>query len=200
VICAGKNFAGHTKEMGDKTPPKEPVIFLKPNSSVLQSPSVVHVPEKLGLLHHEVELCLLISKDLKEIDEDDVAEHIAGFCVGLDLTLRGKQNTLKDKSHPWELSKAFDNSCILGAFLQLKEISSLNISLKVNEYLRQNSNTKLMIFSPERLISFASQFFTLKKGDIVMCGTPEGVGPLSDGDLVEAYIENLPPLTLKISR
>ncbi len=200
IICVGKNYADHSKEMGDKSIPKEPVIFLKPNSALVQSPAKVDIPSSLGLLHHEVELCFLIGKVGKDVSISEAKNHICAFSVGIDFTLREKQKSLKEKGHPWELAKGFDDSAVIGEFSDLNEISDLQISLKINNDLKQNSNTNKMIFTPYKILSFISEYMTLKSGDIVMCGTPEGVGPVSNADEIEAEISGIPVLKFKVIR
>lgn len=194
VVCVGKNYRDHVKEMGDARPPAHPVIFLKPNSAIANNPAEITVPSSLGLLHHEIELCLMIGVTGKDI---------AAAAVGIDLTLREIQSKLKKAGHPWEISKAFDNSAILGRFMPVDcqdDLLALDIVLEVNCSVKQSANTGEMIFRPEQIIDHVSKYISLKEGDIIMCGTPSGVGPLKDGDEVSARIKGLPELKFKLKR
>lgn len=202
VICVGRNYVLHIEEMGGVGIPEIPTIFLKPNSAITFSEKI-SVPEKLGLLHHEVELCFVVHGTCKNISEKDAAKHIAGFSVGLDLTLRDLQSKAKKSGSPWDLSKGFDNAAVFGKFtskVELKDMLSADISLHVNGKVRQNSNTSLMIFSPARVLSFVSSYMTIDDGDVFMCGTPDGVAELVGGDVVEANIQRLSPLKIKVER
>jgi len=146
---------------------------------------------------------MLIGRGCRFVKETDAMAFVSAYCVGLDLTLRDMQSASKKSGGPWSLSKGFDRSAPLGAFVSASEIRdpmALEILLKVNGDVRQRSNTSQMIFSPARIISYLSSYMTLEAGDIVMTGTPEGVGPLLDGDSVVAELELCPPLELKILR
>lgn len=203
VICVGRNFAEHIREMGGADIPAEPTIFIKPNSAISFGDSSVFIPECLGLLHHEVELCCLIGRTCKDTDDDGAASAISGYAVGLDLTLRDRQLASKKEGGTWDLAKGFDGSTPIGGFVPSNAVpdpSDLDISLRVNGELKQNGNTSYMIFSPPRIISFVSHFMTIEVGDIIMCGTPEGVGPLADGDRLLAEIAGLPKLSIDIRR
>lgn len=192
IICVGKNFPSHITEMGNEGRPAKPIIFIKPNSAIAFNPSELLIPQDLGLLHHEVELCCVVGK-----------EGIEGYCVGLDLTLRDLQNEAKSEGLPWVLAKCFDRSAVFGMFASANEIKdpySLNISLHVNGKLRQKANTKEMIFSPTEIITYTAHYMSIEEGDIFMCGTPSGVGELKDGDEVVAEIEGIPRLEMVITR
>ena len=203
IICVGKNFADHAREMGDASPPQEPVIFIKPNSSISFAPEVVSIPETLGLLHHEVELCALLGRGGGNLGADEAQDAIAGYGVGVDFTLRDLQTEAKKKGWPWSLSKGFDSACVLGKFRSSSEIDDadgLPIGLSVNATPRQEGNTEDMIFSPSDIIRFVSQFMTLERGDVLMCGTPAGVGEVKDGDRIDAIVEGLPELSFVVRR
>lgn len=193
VVCVGKNYDAHIAEMGGKGRPAEPTIFIKPNSAIAYCPREILIPEELGLLHHEVELCCLMGEG-KAID---------AYAVGLDLTLRDLQKAAKKVGEPWALAKGFDNAAVIGEFLSAAEIADAGcctISLSVNGEVRQQAATSEMIFSPAEILSYVSRYMTVEPGDIVMCGTPEGVGPLHHGDVLAAEIAGLPRLRITIRR
>jgi 2-keto-4-pentenoate hydratase/2-oxohepta-3-ene-1,7-dioic acid hydratase in catechol pathway len=193
VICVGRNFESHIAEMRGSAGPDRPAIFIKPNSAIACCPKEIFVPEELGLLHHEVELCCLMGDELA----------VMGYAVGLDLTLRDFQAEAKRAGMPWALAKGFDNSAVFGVFVAANEVSDpsrLNISLSVNGEIRQRSCTDGMIFSQGEILSYASRFMTIEPGDVLMCGTPEGVGPLEGGDTVIAEIGGLPKLEIAVKR
>lgn len=203
VICVGRNFAEHIREMGGDDILAEPTIFIKPNSAISFGESSVFIPEDFGLLHHEVELCCLVGRTCRDIDDDGAASAISGYAVGLDLTLRDRQLASKKDGGTWDLAKGFDGSTPIGGFVPSSAVSDpadLDISLRVNGELKQSGNTSQMIFSSPRIISFVSYFMTIEVGDIIMCGTPEGVGPLADGDRLLAEITGLPKLSICIKR
>ena len=203
VICIGKNFPDHVREMGGTAPPAEPVIFIKPNSSIPPSPRKVAIPEGLGLLHHEVELCALVGEAAKDVEEKDAAALIAGFAVGIDFTLRERQAAAKSAGAPWALAKGFDSAAVLGQFLPVAEacdVSSLEMTLAVNGEVRQRGSTGDMTFSPSAILCFASRFMTIEAGDVIMCGTPAGVGEVVDGDRLVAAIGALPRLDFAVHR
>lgn len=203
VICVGKNFRDHVREMGGDAPPGEPVIFIKPNSAIVASPEQVRVPGSLGLLHHEVELCALIGSSAKDVDADAAGSLIAGWAVGLDLTLRDRQAAAKKAGAPWALSKGFDGAAVLGEFRPADdagEMTSVELVLSVNGAERQRGSAAEMVFGPASILSFASRFMTLEVGDVVMLGTPAGVGALEDGDRVEASAGDLPGLDFVLTR
>lgn len=211
VVCVGKNFSDHAREMGAKDLPGEPVIFIKPNSSIVffqtdGDPKLVNqvfVPETWGLLHHEVELCFLVGKTCSRVSDLDAKSFIVGYGVGMDLTLRDRQTEAKKNGNPWTISKGFDNSAIISSFVDAESVLEpldVSISLKVNNKILQKGNAREMIFSPSYILSYISKFMTLEEGDIFMCGTPSGVGPLSNGDCIEAEIEKMPSLRFRIVR
>jgi 2-keto-4-pentenoate hydratase/2-oxohepta-3-ene-1,7-dioic acid hydratase in catechol pathway len=203
VICVGQNFADHAKEMGGGAPPTEPVIFLKPNSSISFTPDSVYIPEDLGLLHHEVEFCALVGQGGKGLDDKAARAGIIGYAVGIDFTLREMQSEAKSGGHPWTISKGFDSSCVMGHFVpssQVGDIEGRGISLSVNGEGRQTGSASDMIFKPERILSFVSRFMTVERGDIIMCGTPAGVGEVNDGDRIAASVEGLPKLDFVVNR
>lgn len=192
VVCVGSNYAKHIKEMGS-VPSDEPVIFMKPETALCDINQPVAIPKNLGEVHHEIELAILIGESLKNADEDKVARAIAGYAVALDLTLRDLQAKLKKAGQPWEKSKAFDGSCPISGFIPISGTSNLQnvqLSLSVGDEIRQLGSTRDMITPILPLISYMSRFFTLRKGDVILTGTPEGVAPLVSGDMLKLSIDD----------
>jgi 2-keto-4-pentenoate hydratase/2-oxohepta-3-ene-1,7-dioic acid hydratase in catechol pathway len=188
VVCVGSNYAKHIKEMGSATP-EEPVLFIKPESALCDIRQPLALPQGLGSVHHEVELAILIGATLKQATEEHVAKAIVGYGVALDLTLRDLQGKLKKAGQPWEKAKGFDNSCPISGFIPAAEFTAdaqnTELSLKINGVTRQQGSTSDMIHKITPLIAYMSRFFTLRAGDVILTGTPEGVGPLASGDNLE---------------
>ncbi|WP_024555179.1 fumarylacetoacetate hydrolase family protein [Franconibacter helveticus 513] len=188
VVCVGSNYAKHIQEMGSATP-EEPVLFLKPETALCDLRQPLALPQGLGEVHHEVELAVLIGATLKQATPEHVGKAIAGYGVALDLTLRELQSKMKKAGQPWEKAKAFDNSCPVSGFIPAAEFQSdpqnTPLSLIVNGETRQNGTTADMIHKILPLIAYMSRFFTLRAGDVILTGTPEGVGPLASGDELE---------------
>jgi 5-carboxymethyl-2-hydroxymuconate isomerase len=200
IICVARNYAEHARELGNPVPDRA-VLFMKPASSILPSGGVIDIPPHVGSCHYEIELAVLIGKAGKQIEEAAALDHVAGYGVALDLTLRELQNELKAKGLPWEIAKAFDTSCPLSSFVpasQVPEPQNLRLRLRVNGELRQDGTSADMLRPVARLISEASQHFTLEAGDILLTGTPSGVGPLVSGDRVEAVIESVGTLSVSV--
>jgi acylpyruvate hydrolase len=190
-ICIGKNYAEHVKEMKSEVP-KEPVFFLKPETAYLKNGEAFYYPDFSTEIHHEVEVVLRIGKNGKNIEEKFAEKYIESIGIGIDFTARDLQAKCKEKGLPWEKAKAFDHSAPLGDFLPVenfRDFNNINFGLKVNDKIVQEGNTKDLIFSFGRVISYVSRFITLKKGDYIFTGTPEGVGPVAAGDKLEAYLE-----------
>ncbi|WP_237932741.1 fumarylacetoacetate hydrolase family protein [Buttiauxella sp. S19-1] len=193
VVCVGSNYAKHIKEMGSVTP-DEPVLFIKPESALCDIRQPLVLPQDLGSVHHEVELAILIGSTLRKATEEHVTKAIAGYGVALDLTLRDLQGKLKKAGQPWEKSKGFDNSCPISGFVLASELSgdpqNSELALKINGEIRQQGSTSDMIHKIVPLIAYMSRFFTLRAGDVILTGTPEGVGPLNGGDELEVSFAN----------
>jgi len=210
VYCVGKNYLDHIKEFDEPGKlaeiPKDPVVFLKPNSAILTGWNVVKIPEFKGKkisdnLQNEVELVIVIGKDGLNIPEDKAAQYIYGYAVGIDFTLRDIQAEEKKKGLPWTVAKGFLTSAPVSAIVKKKEIpdaGKLNISLKINGETVQSSNTSLMIFKISFIIHYISAIFSLKKGDIIFTGTPAGITKLNSGDDIEAEVENIGKLNILI--
>ncbi len=199
IICIGRNYAEHAKEMKSDVP-TEPVFFLKPETALLKDKDFYY-PEFTKDLHHEVEIVLKISKNGKHIAEEFASQYYNEIGIGIDFTARDLQMKCKEKGLPWEKAKAFDSAAPIGDFVPKENFTSLkNISfqLNINGNQRQVGNTKDLIFSFEKIISYVSQFITLKTGDLIFTGTPEGVSAVNIGDVLEASIENKKMLHLNI--
>lgn len=199
IICIGRNYSEHAKELGNEVP-EDPVIFMKPDTAVLKKGSDFYIPEFSDDVHYELEVVLKISKGGKYIRKEAASKHYEEIGLGIDFTARDLQSKLKDKGLPWELAKGFDGSAVLSDFISKEnyDLQNLNFSLAKNQELVQNGNTKDMIFSFDDIISFASQYFTLRVGDLIFTGTPQGVGKVMENDFLEAYLENQKMFGLKI--
>ncbi|WP_159567532.1 fumarylacetoacetate hydrolase family protein [Budvicia diplopodorum] len=184
VVCIGKNYSDHIKEMGDNAP-KQPLLFIKPETALCDIKQPIAIPDGFGSVHYEVELAVLIGLPLKNADEARVANAIVGYGIAIDLTLRDLQSELKKAGEPWEKAKAFDASCPISGFIpagQFGDAQQASLSLSINGEMRQRGNTKDMITPILPLIAYMSRFFTLRPGDIIITGTPSGVGAIEHGD------------------
>lgn len=200
IIGIGLNYVKHIDEM-KSMPQNNPVIFLKPNSSLHDISQPIPIPKNHGSVHHEIELAVCIGKKGYNIPIESAEDHIAGFGLALDLTLRDIQGKAKSAGLPWAIAKGFDHSCPISQFVEkhaIKDYNNLNIKLIVNGIERQNSSTANMIFKIPFLIHYISQFFTFSEGDLIITGTPEGVGPLKKGDELEASITEITTVKTKI--
>jgi 2-keto-4-pentenoate hydratase/2-oxohepta-3-ene-1,7-dioic acid hydratase in catechol pathway len=192
IICIGRNYAEHAKELGNEIP-EEPIIFMKPKSALLQSHTPFYYPEFTNELHYECELVLRICKNGKYIQERHASNYYNGITVGIDFTARDLQDEAKKKGLPWEKSKAFDNSAAVGKFIDITpEINkkNINFTLLKNKEVVQKGNSAQMIFSFDALIANISNYFSLNIGDLIFTGTPAGVGECVVGDELEALIED----------
>lgn len=192
VVCVGRNYAAHAAELGNEVP-SEPLLFIKPATSVVAMDKPLPLSKRRGQYHYEAELALLIGKPLCEASEAEALEALAGMGLALDLTLRERQSKLKAKGQPWELAKAFDGSCPLSSFVALEgprwrdadgelhdvDFQALHYRFSIDGEQRQQADTSLMLFPIARLLSEISHSFTLLPGDVVLTGTPEGVGELN---------------------
>ena len=191
IICVGRNYVDHIKELINNIP-ENPVIFFKPKTSLNES-SQFKYPSITNNLHYEVELVFKIKKEGKNIKKINAKSYIDRIAIGIDFTARDIQSKAKEERLPWDLSKGFDNSASISIFKKInffKNIDNLNFSLYKNKKEVQNGNSKLMIYKIDFLIHYISKYVTLNKGDLIFTGTPKGVGPVNVGDKLEAYIEN----------
>ncbi|MEJ7560540.1 MAG: fumarylacetoacetate hydrolase family protein [Pedobacter sp.] len=200
IIAIGRNYAAHAKELNNPVPGK-PVIFLKPDTALLKDNKPFYIPDFSQNIHFELEVVLKVAKEGKHIAEKFASKYYEEIGLGIDFTARDIQTEHKEKGLPWELAKAFDNSAAVSSFLPKEEFSdlkNLNFELKINDQTRQQGNTSFMLFSYDYIISFVSQYITLKKGDLIFTGTPEGVGQVHPGDKLQATLEGKELLNFEI--
>ncbi|MBD0257956.1 MAG: fumarylacetoacetate hydrolase family protein [Cytophagales bacterium] len=199
IIAIGRNYAEHIKELQNERP-DEPVVFLKPDTALLRDNAPFYYPDFSKDIHHEVEILLKISKEGKNIDPAFAHKYYEEIGIGIDFTARDLQQKCKTKGLPWEIAKAFNGSAPVSAFVPKAgyNLSDLDFSLRINGEIRQQGNTKLMLFNFDTIIAYVSKFFTLKTGDIVFTGTPQGVGPVQVGDRLEAFIGDKPMLSFEV--
>ena len=189
IICIGRNYANHAKELNNPIP-KEPLFFLKPDSAIIPKRNPFFIPNFSKEIHYEVELIYKIKKVGKSIDPKFSNNYYEEVGLGIDFTARDLQQICKEKGHPWEISKAFDQSALVGEeFLKINSKENINFSLKKNGKVVQKSNSDNMIFNIDEIISYVSKYITLKIGDLIFTGTPSGVGPVKIGDTLEGFID-----------
>jgi 2-keto-4-pentenoate hydratase/2-oxohepta-3-ene-1,7-dioic acid hydratase in catechol pathway len=198
IICIGRNYGEHAKELGNDIPEK-PVIFLKPDTAILKG-SDFYIPEFSNEVHYELEVVVKISKGGKYIQKENADKHYEEIGLGIDFTARDLQSELKSKGLPWELSKGFDGSAVVSSFYQKNEfdLKNLDFSLIQNKKTVQEGNTKDMLFNIDEIIAFVSQYFTLRVGDLIFTGTPKGVGKVNENDVLEAFLQDKKLFDLRI--
>ena len=192
IICVGRNYVEHINELKNKKS-SFPVLFIKPDSSLILKNNPFLIPDFAQNIHYEIEFIVKISKVGKHIQSKYSYKYYDKIGIGIDFTARTLQKELQSKGLPWEKAKAFDGSCFVGNWIDKNEfldLGNINFSLKKNGKIRQSSNTSKMIWKIDDLISYISKYFTLKIGDIVFTGTPSGVGNVEKNDLLEGFIEN----------
>ncbi len=200
LVCLGRNYSEHIRELGNEVP-ERPVIFIKPATSIVGDGEAVVIPPYSRDCHHEVELAVLIGRKGKDVPEDQAMDHVAGYGVAIDMTLRDVQGDLKEKGLPWEIAKGFDTSCPLSSFVPADRVAdphALRLRLAVNGTPRQDASTASMMRRIPAIIHEISQIFTLEEGDILLTGTPEGVGPVVAGDKMKAEIEGIGVLEVSV--
>lgn len=200
LICIGRNYTKHIEELENEKP-SNPVIFLKPDTSILLKKQPFFIPEFSDEVHHEVEVLVKIKKVGKYIDKKFAHKYYDEIGLGIDFTARDLQSKLKSKGLPWEKAKAFDGAAVIGKWLpktQFADIDNINFSLKKNEEQVQTGNTRLMLWKINELIEYVSKYFTLKIGDIIFTGTPAGVGKVFANDQLKGYIEDQEIFSIKI--
>jgi len=196
IVCVGRNYEEHTKELGNEIPVK-PVLFLKPASAIIYSGGEIIHPDYGNELHHEVELVLLIGETVKKANKAQSEKAIIGYGVGLDMTLRDVQDGLKKKGHPWTLAKCFDTSAVISDFVLKKDYQlklDEKLELKANDVVKQSDTLKSMIFNPAEIVEYISSVMTLEKGDLIFTGTPAGVSRVNRGDKLEAKLGEIAEL------
>ncbi len=191
IICVGRNYGLHAQELGNK-PPTEPIIFCKPDTAILKNNLPFYLPEHLGEIHHEVELVVRINKVGKGIHKKFAYKYYNEITVGIDFTARTLQQKLKEQGLPWELAKAFDGSAVIGEFVPIahETLPNTTFSLEKNGNVVQIGNVKDMLFAIDDIISYVSRYFTLKIGDLIFTGTPQGVSSIAIGDILVGKLED----------
>ena len=200
IICIGRNYPQHAEELSNKKP-ESPVIFIKPDTAILQRRLPFYIPPFSNQIHYEVEVLVRINRIGKYIEEKFAHKYYQEIGLGIDFTARDLQQNLKEKGLPWEKAKAFDGSALIGNWFNKNNFSDLNqldFELVKNSETVQEGNTSQMIWSIDTLINEVSRFFTLKIGDVIFTGTPAGVGPVVENDVLEGYLEGKKAFTLKI--
>jgi 2-keto-4-pentenoate hydratase/2-oxohepta-3-ene-1,7-dioic acid hydratase in catechol pathway len=200
IICIGRNYAKHIEELQNEKP-ENPVIFLKPDSAILAKNQPFFIPPFSNDIHFEIEVLVKINKVGKYIEEKFAHKYYDEIGLGIDFTARDLQSKLKEKGLPWEKAKGFDGSAVIGEFYpkeSLGDLTNLKFTLSKNNELVQNGNTNAMLWKIDELISYVSQFFTLKKGDIIFTGTPAGVGKVIENDVLDGIIASNKAFSIKI--
>lgn len=201
IVCLARNYAEHAKELGNETP-AAPVLFMKPASAVIGDGDTVRIPAYSKECHYEVELAVLIGATVCNVTTDDAMGCVAGYGVAIDMTLRDVQNQLKAKGLPWEIAKGFDTSCPLSDFVPVGAVAdphALNLKLAVNGEARQDGRSSDMIHRIAQIIAHISTIFTLEPGDVILTGTPAGVGQVRAGDVITAEIGSVGCLTISVA-
>ena len=201
IICIGRNYADHIAELHNATP-AAPVIFMKPETALLQRNQPFFIPAFSQDIHHEIELVLRVSKNGRHIDEQFAHTYFDAVGLGIDFTARDLQSELKKQGLPWELAKAFDGSAPVSEHFipatEFADLANINFRLEANGSLRQSSNSGLMLHPFAKIIAFVSQYITLKQGDLVFTGTPAGVAAVQAGDELVGFIEDREMLRLRV--
>lgn len=199
IVCVGRNYKAHAEELGNNVP-TEPVIFFKPESAIIASTSL-SIPQGVGTIHYEAELVFKISRSIPVNTRiDDIGEVCSEITLGIDFTARELQQKLKSKGLPWELSKSFDQSAAIGDWISWKSLGlgHLEFDLWKNNECVQQGNSSNMLFTPTEIVNYCTQFFSFCEGDLLFTGTPEGVGPIQSGDVLEGFIEAQKLLSLVV--
>ena len=200
IICIGRNYAAHIEELKNEKP-GQPVVFLKPDTAMLKGGAPFFYPDFSSNIHHEIELVLKISKEGKYIQPQFAHRYFEEIGLGIDFTARDLQDQCKAKGLPWEIAKGFNGSAPIGDFKsvgELGDLKNIDFHLEINGEVKQRGNTSMMLFDFATIISYVSQFFTLKKGDLIYTGTPAGGGPVQVGDQLQGFIGNEKMLHVEI--
>ncbi len=200
IVCLARNYVAHAEELGNEVP-SDPVLFIKPATSIIKDGETMVIPDYSDDCHHEVELAVLIGRTAHKVTAEDAMDYVSGYGIGIDMTLRDTQAVLKEKGYPWELAKGFDTSCPLSEFVpadQVNDPHDLAIRLQVNDDVRQDANTGLMIRRIPETIAAITRAFTLEPGDLILTGTPAGVGRVVGGDRMIAEIEGVGTLQVDV--
>jgi len=202
LVCLARTYKKHAQEMNTETT-KNPLLFLKPASSVIFNDESIVIPKMSNCLHHEVELGVVIGKKCKNISQKKALDYVLGYLLALDITARDIQSEAKKNGLPWSIAKGFDTFAPISEVFLKENVSNpnnLDLSLNINGEVRQSSNTKNMIYSVERIIEFISEVMTLERGDLILTGTPEGVGRIAEGDIIEAKLGDFCSLRVNVGR
>ncbi|XP_031497873.1 probable acylpyruvase FAHD1, mitochondrial [Nymphaea colorata] len=202
IVAVGRNYVAHAKELGNAVP-KEPVLFLKPTTSYLQNGGTIEVPHPLESLDHEVELAVVIGKKARDVPHATAMDHVAGYALALDMTAREIQSSAKASGLPWTVAKGQDTFTPISSMLPkaaVEDPQNLELWLKVDNELKQKGSTKDMIFKIPFLISHISSLMTLLEGDVILTGTPEGVGPVKVGQRISAGITGFTDVQFNVQR
>lgn len=201
ILCIGRNYSEHIKELGNQTP-ENIIFFLKPDTALTKGNEDFYYPDFSSCVNYECEIVVKIDKVGKCIPVDYAKDYYSHIAVGIDYTLRDIQNDYKQKGLPWTLAKGFDYSAPVSEFVALKDlgkdIQNIDFSFSLNGETKQIGNTAYMLHTVDEIISYISEFITLKTGDLIFTGTPKGVGEVHKGDVIEAYLEGKPMLKQKI--
>ena len=202
IYCVGRNYAAHVREMGGDPDRERPFFFLKPADALVESGATIPYPSDTANLHHEIELVVAIGKGGADIPEDQALEHVFGYAVGLDLTRRDRQFEARDKGRPWDIGKAFDRSAPMGPIHKSADIGHPGkgrIWLRIGDATKQDSDLDNLIWSVPEIVSILSRSWELRPGDLIMTGTPEGVGPIAQGDVVLGGIDGLGEVSVSVA-
>ncbi|GGX09066.1 fumarylacetoacetate hydrolase family protein [Aquimarina muelleri] len=200
LICIGRNYTDHIEELENEKP-KDPVVFIKPDTSILLKKQPFFIPDFSNDIHHEVEILIKINKVGKHIDRKFAHKYYEEVSLGIDFTARDLQTKLKEKGLPWEKAKAFDGAAVIGKWVSkdtFENIDAVDFRLEKNANIVQQGNTKLMLWKINELIEYVSKYFTLKIGDIIFTGTPAGVGSVKPEDVLTGYIKNQQFFSIKV--
>lgn len=201
IFAVGRNYVEHIQELNNERP-DEPVIFTKPDTALLKKDAPFYYPDFSTDIHYEVELVLKIGKDGKNIQEKFAHKYYDAIGLGVDFTARDLQKKIKERSLPWDIAKGFDGSAPISTkFIPVSDfpdVNNISFSLQIDGETKQQGNTKLMLFNFDYIIAYVSRFFTLRKGDLIFTGTPKGVGPITRGNTLTAFIEEEKLLTIEI--
>ncbi len=191
IICIGRNYTEHIEELGNEKP-DEPVIFMKPDSALLRNNDAFYLPDFSNDIHHEVEVVVRINRVGKSIEQKFAGKYYDEIGLGIDFTARDLQSKLKSKGLPWERAKGFNMSAPISPFISKEgiDLTNLDFRLDINGKTVQKGNTAFMLFPVDEIIAYVSQYFTLKKGDLIYTGTPKGVGPVKMGDRLQGYLKD----------
>ncbi|KAK2711993.1 hypothetical protein QYM36_010874 [Artemia franciscana] len=193
ILAVGRNYSDHAKELGN-TVPDTPLLFLKPMSACILEGEAIEIPKGCIDFQHEIELAVIIGKKCRQVPASEAMSYVGGYALALDMTARDFQREASKKGQPWALAKCIDTSCPVSQFIDPSVISdphNLELVCKVNGEIKQKGNTKDMVFRIPELLSYISEYFTLEEGDMVLTGTPAGVGPVVAGDVIECSLSDI---------